>query len=92
MCLHIAHDCNLRCEYCFASTGDFGHGRKLMDLETGKKAIDFLLENSGDRVNLELDFFGGEPLMNWDVVKEIVIYARSKEKEYKKNFRFTIIV
>jgi len=90
MCLHIAHDCNLRCEYCFASTGDFGVGRKLMTLETGKLAIDFLLENSGDRENLELDFFGGEPLMNWEVVKQIVIYAREKEKDYNKKFRFTI--
>lgn len=90
MCLHIAHDCNLRCEYCFASTGDFGVGRKLMDFETGKLAIDFLLKNSGDRQNLELDFFGGEPLMNFGVVKEIVKYARSKEAEFKKNFRFTI--
>ena len=79
MCLHIAHDCNLRCKYCFASTGDFGEGRKLMDLATGKAAIDFLLEKSGNRKNLELDFFGGEPLMNFDVVKEIVKYARSKE-------------
>ena len=90
MCLHIAHDCNLRCEYCFASTGDFGEGRKLMSYETGKKAIDFLLEKSGDRENLELDFFGGEPLMNFGVVKQIVEYARSREKEYGKRFRFTI--
>jgi len=90
LCLHIAHDCNLRCKYCFASTGDFGTGRKLMPLGTGKAAIDFLLEKSGDRQNLEVDFFGGEPLMNFDVVKEIVKYARSKEKEYGKNFRFTI--
>ena len=90
MCLHIAHDCNLRCEYCFASTGDFGKGRKLMPLEIGKKAIDFLLEQSGDRETLELDFFGGEPLMNFDVVKEVVKYARSKEQEYGKRFRFTI--
>ena len=90
MCLLISQDCNLRCEYCFASTGDFGLGRKLMDFKTGKKAIDFLLENSGDRENLELDFFGGEPLMNFDVVKQIVVYARSKEKEYNKNFRFTV--
>ncbi len=90
MCLHIAHDCNLRCEYCFASTGDFGEGRKLMPLEVGKQAIDFLLENSGDRQNLELDFFGGEPLMNFGVVKQVVEYARSKEKEYNKKFRFTI--
>ena len=90
MCLHISHDCNLRCKYCFASTGDFGEGRKLMTFETGKAAIDFLLNNSGDRVNLELDFFGGEPIMNFDVVKQIVVYARSREKEYNKNFRFTI--
>ena len=90
MCLHVAHDCNLRCKYCFASTGDFGHGRKLLDAETGKKAIDFLLEHSQGRRNLELDFFGGEPLMNFDVVKTVVEYARSKEKEYNKNFRFTI--
>jgi uncharacterized protein len=90
MCLHIAHDCNLRCKYCFASTGDFGTGRKLMPLETAKTAIDFLLEHSTGRENLELDFFGGEPLMNFDVVKETVAYARSKEKEYGKNFRFTI--
>ena len=90
MCLHIAHDCNLRCEYCFAAKGDFGQGRKLMSLETGKRAIDFLLENSGSRHNLELDFFGGEPLMNFDVVKQVVAYARSKEEAYNKKFRFTI--
>lgn len=90
MCLHISHDCNLRCKYCFASTGDFGKGRKLMPVETGKKAIDFLLTHSGNRHNLELDFFGGEPLMNWDAVKEIVAYARSKEAEYNKKFRFTV--
>lgn len=90
MCLNIAHDCQLRCKYCFASTGDFGKGRKLMSLETGKHAIDFLLENSGDRPNLELDFFGGEPLMNFKVVKQIVEYARSREAEYNKKFRFTI--
>ena len=90
MCLHISHDCNLRCKYCFASTGDFGTGRKLMTVETGKKAIDFLLENSGNRKNLELDFFGGEPLMNFDAVKEVVKYARSREAEYGKRFRFTI--
>ncbi|MBQ1463531.1 MAG: thioether cross-link-forming SCIFF peptide maturase, partial [Ruminococcus sp.] len=90
MCLNIAHDCNLRCRYCFASTGDFGKGRKLMSFETGKHAIDFLLENSGDRPNLELDFFGGEPLMNFNVVKQIVEYARSREAEYGKKFRFTI--
>ncbi|MEG2813375.1 MAG: thioether cross-link-forming SCIFF peptide maturase [Oscillospiraceae bacterium] len=90
MCLHVAHDCNLRCKYCFASTGDFGVGRKLLDEATGKKAIDFLLANSKDRHNIELDFFGGEPLMNMEVVKSVVKYARSKEKEYNKNFRFTI--
>ena len=90
MCLLISQDCNLRCEYCFAETGDFGMGRSLMSLETGKKAIDFLLEKSGNRENLELDFFGGEPLMNFDVVKEIVKYAREREKEYGKNFRFTV--
>ena len=90
MCLNIAHDCNLRCEYCFAAKGDFGRGRMLMPLDIGKKAIDFLLEHSGSRHNLELDFFGGEPLMNFNVVKEVVAYARSKEKEWNKNFRFTI--
>lgn len=90
MCLHVAHDCNLRCKYCFASTGDFGVGRKLLDEATGKKAIDFLLENSKGRKNIELDFFGGEPLMNMKVVKAVVDYARSKEKEHNKNFRFTI--
>lgn len=90
LCLHIAHDCNLRCKYCFASTGDFGTGRKLMPFETGKAAIDFLLAKSAGRKNLEVDFFGGEPLMNFEVVKEIVNYARSKEDEYGKKFRFTI--
>lgn len=90
MCLHIAHDCNLRCKYCFASTGDFGEGRKYMSLEVGKKAIDFLIEHSRGRHNLELDFFGGEPLMNFDVVKQVVEYARQEEKKHNKNFRFTI--
>lgn len=90
MCLNIAHDCNLRCEYCFASKGDFGTGRELMSLEVAKSAIDFLIENSGKRHNLEVDFFGGEPLMNFDVVKDTVKYARSLEKKYNKNFRFTI--
>lgn len=90
MCLHIAHDCNMRCEYCFASTGDYKGGRKLMSAEVGKKAIDYLILHSKGRHNLELDFFGGEPLMNFDVVKEVVAYARSKEKEHNKNFRFTI--
>ena len=90
MCLHISHDCQLRCKYCFASTGDFGEGRKLMDFETGKRAIDFLIAHSGSRRNLELDFFGGEPLMNWEVVKQVVAYAREQEKLHGKNFRFTI--
>jgi len=90
LCLHIAHDCNLRCSYCFAGTGEYMGRRSLMSLEVGKKAIDFLIENSGNRRNLEVDFFGGEPLMNFDVVKGIVEYARKKEKESGKNFRFTI--
>jgi len=90
MCLHVAHDCNLRCEYCFAAKGNFGGEAKLMPLETGKKAIDFLIKNSGKRRNLELDFFGGEPLMNFEMVKETVAYARALEKEHNKNFRFTI--
>lgn len=90
MCLNVAHDCNLRCEYCFAAKGDFGCGRKLMPLEVGKKAIDFLIEHSAGRRNLEMDFFGGEPLMNWEVVKELVLYAREQEKLHNKNFRFTI--
>ena len=90
MCLNIAHDCNLRCEYCFAAKGDFGRGRMLMPLEVGKKAIDFLIERSAGRHNLEVDFFGGEPLMNFEVVKQVVAYERSREKECNKNFRFTI--
>lgn len=90
MCLNVAHDCNLCCEYCFASKGDFGGNRELMSLDVGKMAIDFLIEKSGSRHNLEVDFFGGEPLMNFDVVKQIVEYARSIEKDYNKNFRFTI--
>ncbi|MGN9019840.1 thioether cross-link-forming SCIFF peptide maturase [Lachnospiraceae bacterium HCP1S3_C3] len=90
MCLHIAHDCNLACKYCFAEEGEYHGRRALMSLEVGKKALDFLIENSGNRRNLEVDFFGGEPLMNWDVVKELVRYGRSKEKEYDKNFRFTL--
>jgi len=90
LCLHISHDCNIRCEYCFASQGDFKGQRMLMDFDAGKKAIDFLLDNSGSRKNLEVDFFGGEPLMNFEVVKQIVTYARSKEIEYDKNLRFTI--
>ncbi len=90
MCLHIAHDCNLACKYCFAEEGEYHGRRALMSLEVGKKALDFLIENSGNRRNLEVDFFGGEPLMNFDVVKELVKYGRSKEKEYNKNFRFTL--
>lgn len=90
MCLHVSHDCNLRCEYCFAETGDFGTGRKIMAPEVGRKAIDFLIEKSFGRENLELDFFGGEPLMAWDTVTETVDYARSIEKKHGKNFRFTI--
>ncbi len=90
LCLHICHDCNLRCKYCFASTGSFGGQRTMMDAETGKRAIDFLIEKSAGRRNLEVDFFGGEPLMNFGVVKEIVEYARIREKEAGKNFRFTL--
>mgnify|MGYP002577659412 FL=1 len=91
LCLHIAHDCNLACKYCFADEGEYhGQKRELMSLEVGKQAIDFLIENSGNRVTLEVDFFGGEPLMNFDVVKEIVAYGRSKEKAANKNFRFTL--
>lgn len=90
MCLHVAHDCNIRCKYCFASQGDFEGDRSLMSLETGKKALEFLVENSGNRRNLELDFFGGEPLMNFEVVKQLVDYGRSLEKGRNKNFRFTI--
>ena len=90
LCLHIAHDCNLACRYCFAEEGEY-HGRRgLMSFEVGKKALDFLVKNSGNRVNLEVDFFGGEPLMNWQVVKDLVKYARSIEKEHNKNFRFTL--
>lgn len=90
MCLNVAHDCNLGCEYCFASKGNFGGNRELMSFDIGKKAIDFLIKESGARHNLEVDFFGGEPLMNFDVVKQIVNYARSIEKKHNKNFRFTI--
>lgn len=90
LCLHVAHTCNLNCSYCFASQGKYHGDRALMSLEVGKKAIDFLVENSGSRTNLEVDFFGGEPLMNWDVVKGIVEYARSIEKDKHKNFRFTL--
>ena len=90
LCLHIAHDCNLACKYCFAEEGEYHGRRALMSFEVGKKALDFLIANSGTRRNLEVDFFGGEPLMNFDVVKQIVAYARSIEKEHNKNFRFTL--
>ena len=89
MCLHVSHDCNLRCKYCFASTGDYDVGRKLMSLDTAKKAIDMLIEKSYGRKFLEVDFFGGEPSLNFDVVIKTVEYARSKEKEFDKVFRFT---
>ena len=90
MCLHVAHDCNLKCEYCFASQGNFKGERSMMDLETGKKALLYLAQNSGNRRNLEVDFFGGEPLMNFGTVKDLVDYGRSIEQEYNKHFRFTI--
>ena len=90
LCLHVAHTCNLNCGYCFASQGKYHGERAIMSFEVGKRALDFLIENSGTRRNLEVDFFGGEPLMNWDVVKELVKYARSVEKEHNKNFRFTL--
>ena len=91
LCLHVSHDCNLRCKYCFASTGDFGTGHRMtMNVETAKKAIDFVIARSGKRRNIEVDFFGGEPLMAMDTVKATVDYARSLEKEHNKNFRFTI--
>ena len=90
LCLHIAHTCNLNCAYCFASQGKYHGERALMSFEVGKRALDFLIENSGNRRNLEVDFFGGEPLMNWDVVKRLVEYARSIEQEKGKNFRFTL--
>ncbi|MEE3362377.1 MAG: thioether cross-link-forming SCIFF peptide maturase [Anaerovoracaceae bacterium] len=90
LCLHVSHTCNLNCEYCFASQGKYHGERALMSAEVAKRAIDFLIENSGGRRNLEVDFFGGEPLMNWDVCKETVRYARSVEKEHGKNFRFTL--
>jgi len=90
LCLHIAHTCNLNCAYCFASQGKYSGERAVMSFEVGKQALDFLIENSGDRRNLEVDFFGGEPLMNFDVVKQLVAYARSIEKEKGKNFRFTL--
>ncbi len=90
LCLHIAHDCNLACKYCFAEEGEYHGRRALMSLEVGKKALDFLVANSGNRINLEVDFFGGEPLMNWQVVKELVAYGRSLEEPNNKKFRFTL--
>ena len=90
LCLHIAHDCNLACKYCFAEEGEYHGRRALMSYEVGKKALDFLVANSGSRVNLEVDFFGGEPLMNWQVVKDLVAYGRSLEEPNNKKFRFTL--
>jgi len=90
LCLHMAHECNLRCAYCFAGQGDYGHDRGLMSLETGKKALDFLIAQSGVRRNLEVDFFGGEPMLNFDTVKALVAYGRARENETNKRFRFTL--
>ena len=90
LCLHVAHTCNLNCSYCFASQGKYHGDRAVMSFEVGKQALDFLMDHSGTRRNLEVDFFGGEPLMNWQVVKDLVAYARSVEKERGKNFRFTL--
>ena len=90
LCLHIAHDCNLACRYCFAEEGEYHGRRALMSYEVGKKALDFLIANSGNRRNLEVDFFGGEPLLNWDVVKRLVEYGRSQEEAHNKKFRFTL--
>lgn len=90
LCMHIAHDCNLACKYCFAEEGEYHGKRELMSFETGKKALDYLVQNSGNRVNLEVDFFGGEPLMNWDVVKQLVQYGRFIEEANNKKFRFTL--
>ncbi|MDO4329313.1 MAG: thioether cross-link-forming SCIFF peptide maturase [Lachnospiraceae bacterium] len=90
LCLHIAHDCNLACQYCFAEEGEYHGRRALMSFEVGKKALDFLIANSGSRRNLEVDFFGGEPLMNWEVVKQLVAYGREQEKLHDKHFRFTL--
>jgi len=90
LCLHIAHDCNLSCRYCFAGKGEYNGESALMSLDVGKRALDFLVENSGNRRNLEVDFFGGEPLMNFEVVKDIVAYGRSLEEKYNKKFRFTL--
>ena len=90
LCLHVAHTCNLNCAYCFASQGKYHGDRAIMSFEVGKQAFDYLIKNSGTRRNLEVDFFGGEPLMNFDVVKQLVAYARQIEKEHNKNFRFTL--
>ena len=90
LCLHIAHDCNLACRYCFAEEGEYHGRRAMMSYEVGKQALDFLIANSGNRKNLEVDFFGGEPLMNWKVVKDLVAYGRSQEKIHNKHFRFTL--
>lgn len=90
LCLHIAHDCNLACRYCFAGEGEYHGHRELMSFEVGKQALDFLIANSGNRRNLEVDFFGGEPLMNWQVVKDLVVYGREQEKLHNKKFRFTL--
>ncbi len=90
LCLHIAHDCNLACRYCFAEEGEYHGRRALMSFEVGRKALDFLIANSGSRRNLEVDFFGGEPLMNWEVVKQLVEYGRSQEESHGKRFRFTL--
>ena len=90
LCLHVAHTCNLNCSYCFASQGKYHGERAVMSLEVGKRALDFLIENSGTRRNLEVDFFGGEPLMNFEMIKELVKYAREIEKKHNKNFRFTL--
>lgn len=90
LCLHVSHTCDLNCSYCFAGQGRYHGKRDVMSFETGKRALDFLVENSGSRTNLEVDFFGGEPLMNWEEVKQLVQYARSIEKEKGKNFRFTL--
>lgn len=90
ICLHVAHTCNLNCSYCFAAQGKYHGERAVMSLETGKRAIDFLIENSGSHKNLDIDFFGGEPLMNWEVVKQLVEYGREQEKLHGKNIRFTL--
>lgn len=90
LCLHIAHDCNLACQYCFAEEGEYHGRRALMSFEVGKRALDFLIANSGSRRNLEVDFFGGEPLMNWEVVRQLVEYGRAQEKIHDKRFRFTL--